>query len=815
MPLGEIPGQEPSLHGKKVPRWEIIAGALQTQIETGVIEVGNSLPPQTTLAEQFGVKSTRPVIRAFADLTEKGLVAQERQGPAVVINDTPPSEKDQPKKLSVSEIVYDLSRRIQDEEYPTGSNLPKQKELARKYGVSLGSIERVIKQLRVDGYTTSKGSGGTRVARTSPVEKPLEKPPVQKARHLIIAGELSKRIKSGEFSMDDMPKQAALMTQYDCSLTTIQRAFRTLRAQRESVAPRQETNVSETVVYRESDVVPEGLPKLSENNALLVAQITIPRLKLIYPELPPEVIERVSITVAGSLATDGSFPVTGIDDTARRILDYARTLQGIEGDTVALAIKHFAAVSEKETLQDFPDEPTEILALARELWKKKVEVRGGGKLRNSVSKKSEQLLEQYKAIHKTTLTPAQEKALKPFTRILVKHSMQIESSSDLYDVFAKTAPLFLAEFDELQTMIPPGQIGTIIMRHSLTEVQKLFTDFQTNKLVAHSDILWALRKSLDPHTKLNDFMETIKRLSGEPGGLERKSLTALKTAAQSKDPDNTIGLIGDGMIEGRRKYLGNRFITPGIVNSYCAQYPYLWETKIKDHIKRCAEIAPRFHNDEEVSDSIIRNLARRRSDPDKLLHDIKDYKRYFGEAWAILRVNENLDKETLITIAENSHPTTIEKNANIWLSRYHWILETFEDIAEPYILKDFLARNIYTKNRVIRPKLESYAAFLKVSIFTTDPQSERPLIETEKPKQLYPPQQTVEDPDILNLKKAKIINALGQLSYEEQQAVQLAYGLEWLTGDDNLMHPSELETFFGTENLTEYVKTVIIPKIRP
>jgi len=58
------------------------------------------------------------------------------------------------------EIAEDVIRKIASGEYPRGSVLPSTKELARHYGVGMGTIGRAMKVLQDDGKIIGRQGRG-------------------------------------------------------------------------------------------------------------------------------------------------------------------------------------------------------------------------------------------------------------------------------------------------------------------------------------------------------------------------------------------------------------------------------------------------------------------------------------------------------------------------------------------------------------------------------------------------------------------------------------------------------------------------------
>lgn len=76
-------------------------------------------------------------------------------------------------------ILATLRSRISDGEYRPGSNLPAQRALAEEFDVSRDTIQRVLSELRIEGWIESRRGSGSKVRVTLPIHvtTPTKVPP--------------------------------------------------------------------------------------------------------------------------------------------------------------------------------------------------------------------------------------------------------------------------------------------------------------------------------------------------------------------------------------------------------------------------------------------------------------------------------------------------------------------------------------------------------------------------------------------------------------------------------------------------------------
>ncbi|MGW2387209.1 winged helix-turn-helix domain-containing protein [Streptomyces sp. NPDC001658] len=69
-------------------------------------------------------------------------------------------------------VADELRSRMAEGVYPVRSMLPAQRELAQEFGVSRDTVQRVIRELREEGWIESRQGSGSRVVRTQVVHSP-------------------------------------------------------------------------------------------------------------------------------------------------------------------------------------------------------------------------------------------------------------------------------------------------------------------------------------------------------------------------------------------------------------------------------------------------------------------------------------------------------------------------------------------------------------------------------------------------------------------------------------------------------------------
>ncbi|WP_324783540.1 GntR family transcriptional regulator [Streptomyces sp. H51] len=72
-----------------------------------------------------------------------------------------------------SSLLEDLRARIADGTYPLGGLLPTQRELAEEFGISRDTVQRVLRELKSEGWIESRQGSGSRVVK-SPIHSGRE-----------------------------------------------------------------------------------------------------------------------------------------------------------------------------------------------------------------------------------------------------------------------------------------------------------------------------------------------------------------------------------------------------------------------------------------------------------------------------------------------------------------------------------------------------------------------------------------------------------------------------------------------------------------
>jgi len=70
--------------------------------------------------------------------------------------------------MKFNEIITDLRNRITGGEFVPGQQIPLRSELLKQYDASLGTIQKAINLLQLEGFLTNGGPNGTRIAADSP-----------------------------------------------------------------------------------------------------------------------------------------------------------------------------------------------------------------------------------------------------------------------------------------------------------------------------------------------------------------------------------------------------------------------------------------------------------------------------------------------------------------------------------------------------------------------------------------------------------------------------------------------------------------------
>jgi DNA-binding transcriptional regulator YhcF (GntR family) len=97
-------------------------------------------------------------------------------------------------------VADELRARMADGEYPLNSTLPTQRELAKKFGVSRDTVQRVLRELKDEGWIESRQGSGSRVVRTQRVHSP--KSSERPDRTVTLGPLISRAFEQGEVTLD-------------------------------------------------------------------------------------------------------------------------------------------------------------------------------------------------------------------------------------------------------------------------------------------------------------------------------------------------------------------------------------------------------------------------------------------------------------------------------------------------------------------------------------------------------------------------------------------------------------------------------------
>ncbi|GAA1005434.1 hypothetical protein Aple_050930 [Acrocarpospora pleiomorpha] len=140
-------------------RYEAVAVELREQIETGELELGQSLPHEAAIAEQFGV-SKGTARQALQTLAAEGLVtAMHGKGWFV-------GALAHVRTLS-DEVAEAIRKDIAAGSYTPGSALAGENALAHKYGVGRITVRRALAKLEEDGLVEKRAGQRRFIPRQS------------------------------------------------------------------------------------------------------------------------------------------------------------------------------------------------------------------------------------------------------------------------------------------------------------------------------------------------------------------------------------------------------------------------------------------------------------------------------------------------------------------------------------------------------------------------------------------------------------------------------------------------------------------------
>ncbi|WP_343243161.1 winged helix-turn-helix domain-containing protein [Streptomyces sp. SID12501] len=67
-------------------------------------------------------------------------------------------------------VADELRHRMTGGVYPLGSLMPAQRDLAQEFGVSRDTVQRVLRELRNEGWIESRQGSGSRVVKTQRIQ---------------------------------------------------------------------------------------------------------------------------------------------------------------------------------------------------------------------------------------------------------------------------------------------------------------------------------------------------------------------------------------------------------------------------------------------------------------------------------------------------------------------------------------------------------------------------------------------------------------------------------------------------------------------
>ncbi|MFG2886599.1 winged helix-turn-helix domain-containing protein [Streptomyces sp. NPDC048297] len=98
------------------------------------------------------------------------------------------NRKDESGGVEFRRIAEELRVRIADGGYPLGTFLPSQNELATEFGVSRDTVQRVLRELRGEGWIESRQGQGSRVVKSRHIHSST--PRASRSRHPMTLGPL-------------------------------------------------------------------------------------------------------------------------------------------------------------------------------------------------------------------------------------------------------------------------------------------------------------------------------------------------------------------------------------------------------------------------------------------------------------------------------------------------------------------------------------------------------------------------------------------------------------------------------------------------
>lgn len=508
-----------------------------------------------------------------------------------------------------------------------------------------------------------------------------------------------------------------------------------------------------------------------------------------------------------------SSKLESLSSRERELLVQLHKLSGILGEATSPELS--VTQSEETELQgkvadllqeQLPDDPSEALTMLRE-------TSVGRRLASKISRKYlvTSMANDYIAKSNYELDESGEEVILRLASCLYAHGEHSgatieEQSQQLH----KLAPELLKELLQVRTFnLSIKDLGRLTMHYGFAYVAACFAESEDNPYVSRSDVLRVFARGGDPLSKLRAMPEALLQLASTAGGPERISLTARKYALHSADPERTLELCGQHIVDLGKKYARDKFVSPSIIRLYCFTQAETAPVAIDRFRERCAMVAPEFHS-AEVTDRVVAYFCRHFSDPEKIMTGIMEYQTKFAQLRdQVCTTESEVDEDLLLIIAEHS-PNEVRWGVESFYKRYRMLQESIGEKIEPQIIKEVVAR---CPRRTL-PELRRMAFGYQRAILSLDSGNHRTSWPSLHPDlhAVDPANELVEE-ETTQERIRQIIPLLSSLTEEERQAVALAYGVDGLIESQEGLTEDELKRFFTTDNLVAYVNQTILPKI--
>ncbi|GAA0967952.1 hypothetical protein GCM10009555_012520 [Acrocarpospora macrocephala] len=128
-----------------------VANILRDSIKAGDLAAGMPVPSEAELCRRFGV--ARDTARlALRELREEGLIVRTRGKRYYVASadgEMHPALRGMPRYRKIASAV---AQAIRSGRFPIGKAIPSEKEMAKEYAASKGTVRRAIDYLRQEGW---------------------------------------------------------------------------------------------------------------------------------------------------------------------------------------------------------------------------------------------------------------------------------------------------------------------------------------------------------------------------------------------------------------------------------------------------------------------------------------------------------------------------------------------------------------------------------------------------------------------------------------------------------------------------------------